>query len=956
MKKLSKYILGLFILLVSTNFIFAQNNALDFDGTDDYVNIPGPSDFDFSSSDMTISMWVKFNSTDRQCLVSKRESDDKEWYLELHNTQGLRFAHDWSGTNVIGFSEGTVNITTGVWYHIALIKSGNSWNIYKNGESVASTTDTDPLNNPSANLELGTLKSASWDTQFNGNMDEVRIWNTALNITTIRDWMYKEITTDHPQYDGTGGANDHLVAYYKMSDGSGTSLTDNSANSHTGTLYNGGSVGNGPNWVTSGAFVGPRNALDFDGGDDYVTMGDVLDFERTDPFTIEAWVNMGSLGGSVPSIVTKRGGSSTNYKGYVFGYHTSNNHLIFYLTNNISTNTILVNSSVISIEDNSWHYVSVTYDGSSSASGVTFYVDGQVLTGNTNTQDNLSATTLTSEPLNIGSSFNVQMDEVRIWDTARTVAQIRENMCKTIEGNESGLKAYYRFDYGTAGGSNSGLTTLYDITSNNNDGTLNNFALSGSSSNWVSSTAFNTWIGSEGTGWATDGNWSRNADPVSTDNVGIPDYANDPMISTAANWNNLVVCENANLTLGADVTPGGKTFVNGTLALSSNKITTSSANLLTLGTSGSITKSTGFVNGPVAKVTNSISTFTFPTGKNSTFRQIGITPLSADETTFTAEYFDEAYSNTSSLSGLNNVSTVEYFTLDKSGDANAKVILHWGSNSGVNNLTDLRVAKWDGSQWTDEGNSGTTGDASAGTITSNVVSSFSPFTFGSSSSDNSLPVELSSFTAYQEKSAVVLEWITESEIENLGFILERRILNIEPCPTVRREGMSNDEVWKKIASYLTDDNLKGHGSTSQSHEYKYIDKAVQPGMTYEYRLSDVSYNGVVKQHGTCKILVKTVEESTIPEKFGLTSIYPNPFNPVTNIAFSLRNESEVSVMIMDLLGREVRQLVNERRPSGNYTVTWDGKNYAGIESPSGIYFIVMRANGFVSSHKAILFR
>ena len=98
---------------------------------------------------------------------------------------------------------------------------------------------------------------------------------------------------------------------------------------------------------------GAGYALSFDGTDDYVTLGDVLDFERTDPFTIEAWVSMGSLTGSMPAIVTKRGGSSSNYKGYIFGYHTSSNYLIFYLTNNIGNNTILVNSSVISIEDNS---------------------------------------------------------------------------------------------------------------------------------------------------------------------------------------------------------------------------------------------------------------------------------------------------------------------------------------------------------------------------------------------------------------------------------------------------------------------------------------------------------------------------------------------------------------------------------------------------------------------------
>ena len=160
------------------------------------------------------------------------------------------------------------------------------------------------------------------------------------------------------------------------------------------------------------------------------------------------------------------------------------------------------------------------------------------------------------------------------------------------------------------------------------------------------------------------------------------------------------------------------------------------------------------------------------------------------------------------------------------------------------------------------------------------------YILGTTSSDNSLPVELSSFTARQEKSDVVLEWTTESEIENLGFILERKNSKFETGN------------WGEIASYITHPELRGQGSVTCRTEYQFTDTAVQPGMTYEYRLSDVSYDGVVKHHKTCKIFVKTTEESTIPEKFGLTSVYPNPFNPVTNIAFSLCDEAYVRIMIV----------------------------------------------------------
>ncbi|HAI83670.1 MAG TPA: hypothetical protein DCL43_08385, partial [Chitinophagaceae bacterium] len=88
--------------------------------------------------------------------------------------------------------------------------------------------------------------------------------------------------------------------------------------------------------------------------------------------------------------------------------------------------------------------------------------------------------------------FGGAMDEVRIWNVARTQAQIQANMSTTVSTSSSGLVAYYGFNQGTAGGTNTGVTTLTDLTSNALNGTLYNFTLSGTSSNWVTSTAIST--------------------------------------------------------------------------------------------------------------------------------------------------------------------------------------------------------------------------------------------------------------------------------------------------------------------------------------------------------------------------------------------------------------------------------------------------------------------------------
>jgi hypothetical protein len=80
-----------------------------------------------------------------------------------------------------------------------------------------------------------------------------------------------------------------------------------------------------------------------------------------------------------------------------------------------------------------------------------------------------------------------KIDEVRIWNFVRSSAEIAANYFNAIDCNTAGLVACYHFNQGTPGGNNSGVTTLDDESSSNNDGSLQNFALNGNSSNWVAS-------------------------------------------------------------------------------------------------------------------------------------------------------------------------------------------------------------------------------------------------------------------------------------------------------------------------------------------------------------------------------------------------------------------------------------------------------------------------------------
>ncbi len=204
---------------------------------------------------------------------------------------------------------------------------------------------------------------------------------------------------------------------------------------------------------------------------------------------------------------------------------------------------------------------------------------------------------------------------------------------------------------------------------------------------------------------------------------------NQNISGSSTNWENLTINNSMGVTLQSDVT------TNAVVIFTSGKVNTSSAAKLILGTSGNHagSGSTSFVNGPMSKSTGSTTAFIFPVGKGSTYRPLEITPQSGSPTTWTGEYFASAYSNTSSVqSPIVSVSTAEYFVLDRSGvsPSNATVKLNWGAGSGFTDTLGLRVARWNGAAWENAGKSASTGDASAGSITSNVVSSFSPFTFG----------------------------------------------------------------------------------------------------------------------------------------------------------------------------------------------------------------------------------
>ena len=118
-----------------------------------------------------------------------------------------------------------------------------------------------------------------------------------------------------------------------------------------------------------------------------------------------------------------------------------------------------------------------------------------------------------------------------------------------------------------------------------------------------------------------------------------------------------------------------------------------------------------------------------------------------------------------------------------------------------------------------------------------------------------------------------MQWATESELDNLGFMVERR--------------EKGQVQWQKIAGYQTNEALKGQGTTSESTQYTFTDNRVQDGITYQYRLGDVDINGKIEYHSAIEVTI------TLPEKFDLLQAFPNPFNPGITIQYNLAEDFEV---------------------------------------------------------------
>ncbi len=227
-----------------------------------------------------------------------------------------------------------------------------------------------------------------------------------------------------------------------------------------------------------------NNALDFNGtGNVNLPYSSALDFSITSKFTVESWVITSAPTGIIFSNII----NAAPYKGYDVGVVNGKFRFAF---NEVDPTSWLYVETVTSVNDGLWHHLAAVYKGIPNANSVDLFIDG-VLQSKNIIANSLSGPTNNPNPAHIGSRNNTSyfmngaIDELRVWGKPMCVAELAARMNCQLSGNENGLLAYYNFNEGVAGANNAGITSLPDISGNNQTGTLTAFSLNGPTSNWT---------------------------------------------------------------------------------------------------------------------------------------------------------------------------------------------------------------------------------------------------------------------------------------------------------------------------------------------------------------------------------------------------------------------------------------------------------------------------------------
>lgn len=381
----------------ATTAVGKFGNGTTYDGTGDYTNVPTPTAI--QTLTFTYAAWVKPSGSGERTVFAWDSTGGRP-QVRVNDT-------------LVFLSAGVVQIASGgtvsnsVWSHIAVSfnDTTKSYVLFVNGSQVASGTYSTGFNSLSGrSLRIGDREDVE---AFNGVIDEARVYNRVLSPDDVRNL-----------YNWAPGP----VGYWKLDEGSANTCTGGSNDSCDTSGTGNDGAWNGNATATDGKF---GNGVTFDGSNSYVDMGDVLD-PGSNSCTSEFWINVAATPSTGERPFSK-GGHDTALMP-CFGYYFNSN-LNLITGDQIDTVTATVDTTLTT---NTWKHVTTVRDVTNNK--LSLYVDGVLVDTGTITAvgDASNAKNLTLGAVHSGSSrtlfFNGKLDDVRVYNYARTSQQIVEDM------------------------------------------------------------------------------------------------------------------------------------------------------------------------------------------------------------------------------------------------------------------------------------------------------------------------------------------------------------------------------------------------------------------------------------------------------------------------------------------------------------------------------------------------
>jgi hypothetical protein len=446
---------------------FANDYSVDFDGSNDYLQVPASSDFDFGTGAFTFSFWFNISNFDSYGAFFSRAGSG--YRLKFQNANNIINLDPNSGPEiqVVNHSSSLLN----AWHNLVVVRdvSDNTIKGYLDGgtptsNSIGSSVTFSASGNP---LLIGNHLGAFY---LGGKIDEVAVWNSALSSSDITSIYNSGSPTDLSSYSPLG--------WWRMGDddsGTGTTITDQGSGGNDGILTN------GPTFSTSVPEVFANTySIDFDGTNDYLSLGNTMIHNSSSgAFTWSLWLKTTPATGFEIFIGKDNLGGSSGGRSLLLDRSGDDIRFIAF-TPSVQVATWTGGASSSNLGDNAWHNLIYVNEGIGGSKKIYFDGSEQTITGNTS---GFLASNPTTQPLILSGTvdptdndfyrpYTGLMDEVAVWDSALSSSDITSVYNSGVPTDITSLSpvGWWRM-----GDNDSGTgTTITDQGSGGNNGILTN--------------------------------------------------------------------------------------------------------------------------------------------------------------------------------------------------------------------------------------------------------------------------------------------------------------------------------------------------------------------------------------------------------------------------------------------------------------------------------------------------